>query len=1040
MITTRSVLAGLLLSVLPTFGAVSSAIAAFHPVPEQANAQAIGADARDRDGVWEVLDSVPKAVLDAEPDIRPLRYTAVTLDLDAIRGVLAQAPREGLGVQGMVMDFPMPDGTFAAFRVMEYALLPAELQAQFPDIRTYLGQGVDDPAANVRFDVTPLGFHGSIISPSGEVYIDPLSKNDTRHYASYYTKDYTRDAAKDWSCQTPHDGLPRPGFGPRGMPPGRSGSELRTYRIAVIAAAPWTSAYQNTVAGGLAGVTTVINRVNQVTEVELAVRLVLIPAQASLIFTTTAPGPYASNPTNNMSNHTYLNNTVGVANYDMGHAFGRGGDSGNAGAIGTVCRSDQKGMGWSVTEPPTGDRFAVKLVCHELGHQFGAWHTFNSCNGGQAGPQTSALEVGSGSTIMSYAGICSSAENLPINPQTSGSDPMYHSINFDTIQTYLATQTCATVSPTGNTPPQVNAGFNRAIPKDTPFTLTAMAVDADNDVLSYSWEQRDDGPPLVPGSQDNGVSPIVRVRLPIASPSRTVPILSTLLSNTSSPFERLPTFARTMDWRVVVRDGRAGGGGIATDDLALSVVATAGPFRLLTPNGGQSLTGATTVTWSVANTNLAPINTQAIRILASDDGGQTFPYVVADNVPNTGSADVILPNINTTTARLKLEAVDNYYFDLSDTNFTITFVPPGTSIISGGAATISDVAGTSNRNGAIDAGESGVGILVPLINAGATPATGLNATLISRTAAVSVIRRDAVYPELAFNVRGSGTQPFLIAVDPSHPCGQPIDLRLEFRSTGTGAGANGTIDFSVPTGTVRAPRTVTWTGRRVIPDGSLAGTLIPLNVTGLLAPITDVNAKIGGTSCSATAGSPTVGIAHGTAAQLVIALVSPAGTSVNLWDRNGATGNNLCQTAFDDSAASAVGTTVSSDAPFSNTYRPAQSLSGFNGEAPNGTWNLRIADTLTGDTGSVASVEITVRGSLAPECSAPTCPADLDNGTSSGTPDGGVDIGDLLYFVGLYEAGNIRADLDNGAGFGEPDGGVSIDDLLYYISRFDLGC
>lgn len=73
-------------------------------------------------------------------------------------------------------------------------------------------------------------------------------------------------------------------------------------------------------------------------------------------------------------------------------------------------------------------------------------------------------------------------------------------------------------------------------------------------------------------------------------------------------------------------------------------------------------------------------------------------------------------------------------------------------------------------------------------------------------------------------------------------------------------------------------------------------------------------------------------------------------------------------------------------------------------------------------------------------CPPPRCLADVDDGTSSGTPDGGVTIDDLLYYLAVFEAGDVRADVDDGSSTGTPDGGVTIDDLLYYLVRFEGGC
>lgn len=68
------------------------------------------------------------------------------------------------------------------------------------------------------------------------------------------------------------------------------------------------------------------------------------------------------------------------------------------------------------------------------------------------------------------------------------------------------------------------------------------------------------------------------------------------------------------------------------------------------------------------------------------------------------------------------------------------------------------------------------------------------------------------------------------------------------------------------------------------------------------------------------------------------------------------------------------------------------------------------------------------------------CPADLDDGSGTGTSDGAVTIDDLLYFLVVFEAGDVGADLDNGSGVGIPDGAVTIDDLLFFLLRFEAGC
>jgi hypothetical protein len=68
------------------------------------------------------------------------------------------------------------------------------------------------------------------------------------------------------------------------------------------------------------------------------------------------------------------------------------------------------------------------------------------------------------------------------------------------------------------------------------------------------------------------------------------------------------------------------------------------------------------------------------------------------------------------------------------------------------------------------------------------------------------------------------------------------------------------------------------------------------------------------------------------------------------------------------------------------------------------------------------------------------CIADLDDGSSTGTRDGGVTLDDLVFYLNLFAAGASRADIDDGSSTGTPDGSVTIDDLLYFLARYNAGC
>ena len=438
----------------------------------------------------------------------------------------------------------------------------------------------------------------------------------------------------------------------------------------------------------------IMTRVNGVYERDLAIRMVLVANNDAIIYTDPAADPYTNSNGSAMlgENTTNLNTVIMTANYDIGHVFSTGG--GGVATLNGPCGGN-KARGVTGLTNPVGDAFSIDYVAHEMGHQWGANHTFNgavsNCSGGNRS-STSAYEPGSGITIMAYAGICGNQDLARHSIDT------FHVKSLEVIVAYSQTgtgNTCAVPTATGNTPPTITSvgGTSFNIPKGTPFALTASGSDADNDTLTYDWQQYNLGgsTTAVPNTDSDGTArPIFRPYLPTETPTRYFPSLEYVLNNANVPpstfdcgratpcltGELLPAITRTMNFQGIVRDNRLSGGGINTVSVQVAVDGNSGPFAVTAPNTNVTIgPGNFNVTWNVANTTNAPVSAGVVKISLSTDGGNTFPTILSGATPNDGSQTVFIPPTNTTTARIKIEAVGNIFFDISDVNFTITTQP-----------------------------------------------------------------------------------------------------------------------------------------------------------------------------------------------------------------------------------------------------------------------------------------------------------------------------------------------------------------------------
>lgn len=884
--------------------------------------------AQESSPMWSEMKAAQKST-NQERWIIPDKYRAVTLNKAALQKALKSSTPGKSNKETMLIDIPMPSGEIQQFAVSESSIMAPELAAKYQDIKTYKGRSITDPRATIYMDVTPKGFHAMILRPNGTVFIDPYYRNSDEHYVSYLKKDYSYGKVSSWSCHyhhaqeepKKHDPSTEPTDQEIKLEKSNASIKMRTYRIAIATTGEYTAYHGGTVAGALAAINTTLNRVRGIYETELAVSFTLIADNDDIIYTNPSTDPYTNNDGGTMlgQNQTTIDNIIGSANYDVGHVFSTGG--GGIAGLGVICNNNSKARGVTGSGAPVGDPFDVDFVAHELGHQFAGNHTWNgvggSCSPGNNNPSTS-YEPGSGSTIQAYAGICGAA-NIQSN-----SDDYFHLANLIEMRAHVTDgsgATCGNAGAISNTTPIANANAKRinhkSIPARTPFELTGSATDANNDNLTYNWEQWD----LGPQGNINAASttaPIFRSFEPTTSPTRIFPKLSSILNNTTSTGEVLPTVSRSLSFQLIARDDNTDASGYDADRITLSVVGSAGPFKINSPNTAGTYSGSTNVTWDVAGTDAAPINCGYVDILLSTDGGQTFTIPLANNVANDGSANIILPELNTSTARLKVKCSDNVFLDINDANFTIQPAgnPPSTCAIT-----------------AITAGSQ----------SSCEPATGEYSQLLTVTYSNPPSGSKLIVNGQIFDVTSS---PQMIVLAGLTADGATVDVEASF-DIEPGCTLSAPSLFTAPSSCF-VPTCQTFTSTD-IPKTITSNSTVSSNLTISGAKrIVDINVK-------------NINATHTYFGDVGMNLYTPNGTQVSLFRPGG------CNNSVTDRIWS-----MDSDAtepwvcpPASNvTYIPTDDLSFLSDLDPNGTWRLDVYDSFTGDEGTLNgwSIEICTQG------------------------------------------------------------------------------
>ncbi len=940
--------------------------------------------------------------------IIPSEYQTLKLDLIQMRKQLSKAPvtrTPEVKTKPSFLEIPWPDGSFKTFRIIESPCMEKGLMEKFPEIKTYAGSAVDDHSKYIKLDLTPQGFHAMILTAGeGTVYIDPYSfgGGDIEHYICYYKHHFRPAEEKKMVCDVIGTPVNIDDFDPGVKSSAFFGScDLRTYRLAISATGEYTTFHGGTAALAQAAQVTTMNRVSGLYERDMAVHMNIIANNNLIIYTNSGTDPFSNGNTGAMINENQANTdaVIGSANYDIGHVFGT--NSGGLAGLGVVC-SGSKARGVTGSGAPIGDPFDIDYVAHEMGHQFDANHTqYNTCNRNNG----TAMEPGSASTIMGYAGIC--APNVQNN-----SDAHFHGVSLGEIGAFVTSSggTCAQTTALSNNAPTIsgtNAGVT--VPGSTPFALNCIATDPDaTDVLSYCWEQMDNtGNATQPPVATNTEGPNFRSNSPDVNPTRYFPNLTDLAAGVTPTWEVLASVSRTMNFRVSVRDNAPGAGGCTDEtDVTINIDGNSGPFVVTYPSAtGITWTGNTseTVTWTVAGTDAAPVSCANVDIYLSTDGGLTFPTLLASNVLNDGSQLVTVPNTPTSTARIMVVCSNGTFFDMSDNNFTITASTFDYTLTVTPSAV--GICSPSNAVYQVDIGSIGGYVDPVTLSLTGVPAGGIatfstnpvtpvgTSTLtISNTAAITpgtysmtlsanstsglkqqsltlTVSDPTSAVTLLTPLNGATAQPvptsFTWNAAPGAGVTYDIDIATDAAFSSIVDNATGLTTNSFASSALNSSTTYYWRVRASNACGTTPfsstfsfttnncttymSTNIPIVISASGTPTisSTLNIPVNGTISDINV----VGLTgtHTWINDLTVTLSNPLGTSNVLWSGICNNEDNF-DVNFDDAAAPGA---LPCPPVGAGTYQPSAPLSVYNGTDPFGNWTLTISDAADQDGGSL---------------------------------------------------------------------------------------
>lgn len=593
----------------------------------------------------------------------PTEYITGQIDSKRFYSKMKNTPQE--------IELPNPSGTFDTYVVAPSQVNAPEV-AHLYTIKTFTGYLKSDSNIKIACDISPMGFNAFVYAGEKSIVIGPISNKTSSEHIIYYRKNHSPTKVgclvTEWTEQ----------LATLSQQKSFSLTQKKTYRLAVSASGEYGTQFGGTpynITNVLNAIASGINMINPIYLRDLGISFTNVTTAAA-IFHDPATDPYfrPDGASSDWGVHsidqlaTTLDSALGNATYQVGHLVVWDDIGGLGGPAPCNQRFQAGGFSGEVASVTT---LWVDLVAHEIGHQFGMPHNFsNHCNG--YSNNNFRFEPGEGSSIMSYANVCGVG-------YAQATDPYFAVTSINAAQPYIDTHTCPNRNGAGNFhSPVIGTLNNITVPKSTPFILVGSATD-DNDPqenLTYAWEQNDgNGPATIgPPTGTSTTEPLFRFRPATSDNFRHFPpFTSSLAGINSETWDQPSSVARTINFSLTVRDNNAAFGRIG-QGVNVITVANTGPFSVTFPNGGETLTETTTVTWTVNGTNT---HCPLVDILVSTDGGTSFE-VVSDATANDGSQLISLPPGNFSSARVLVRCnvpggfrAASTFYDVSDDNFNL---------------------------------------------------------------------------------------------------------------------------------------------------------------------------------------------------------------------------------------------------------------------------------------------------------------------------------------------------------------------------------